>query len=126
MRSSSPTRPTSHWACWPWSSEAALSPGLLQGARRADRGALVLLEGVRVVVCRVLGGGRAIGEGAQYVRCHATDEVRGAAADAVRLVAVDRLDPAHRPGVEDARAARVRVVGGVTEAGRPVQRQRRV
>ena len=41
----------------------------------------------------------------------------GRAADAVRLVAVDRLHPAHRATVEDPGAARVGVVGRVAVAG---------
>src|SRR5262249_18154553 len=106
--------------------ELPLRNELLQVLGVAYRVAAVLVDRLRVGAGPVPGGRGTVGEGAQDVHRHAPDEVRGLAADAVRLVAVDGLDPAHRAAVEDAGAARVGVVGGVAVAALALAGQRRV
>src|ERR1700728_339093 len=88
--------------------------------------AYVFVGGVEVVVGLVPVRGGAVGEGAQDVRRHLADDTGGGAGDAVRLVAVDGLDPAHRAAVVDAGSAGVRVVGGIPVAGGAQAGQRRV
>src|SRR5215471_3363635 len=99
---------------------------LLEVRGVAYRVADILVDRVQVVAGKVAGGSGTAGEGAQDVHRDAADKVRGLAADAVRLVTVDGLDPAHRAAVEDAGAARAGVVGGVAVAALALAGQRRV
>jgi hypothetical protein len=84
------------------------------------------VHGVEVVVSRVGVRGGTFGERAEHVLGHLLHENGGRRRDAVRAVAEDSLHPAHRAGVEDAGAARSRVVGRVAEAAGALADQRRV
>src|SRR5450755_3232433 len=97
-----------------------------QDAAGADAIAAVFVHRVQVVVGGIPARRGAVGEGVQDVRGDLADEGRRGPGDPVRLVAEDRLDPAHGARVEDARPAGVRVIGRVAVAADALADQRGV
>src|SRR5262249_56951515 len=102
-------------------SEVGGGPEVVPGR---DRVAGPLVHRDQVVVGRVLRRGRAVGEGAQHVAGHLLREAGRVPVQAVAVPPAERRHPAHRPCVEHAGAAGVRVVGRVRVASHAAAGQR--